>query len=94
MLYDPKWEVKTKEPTLSGFVAWLETQDPQESFDYWTCDGRCAVDLYLATIGSDLNFGSNNVTRHLNGLAYKAFLMGEPTFGGLLEIARDDLADC
>ena len=52
MLYDPKWEVKTKADPFSlvAFIAWLETRDPAESYDY--CDPRnCLLCRYFSAHG-------------------------------------------
>ena len=40
MLYDPKWEVKTKEPSVEGLIAWLETKNPKQKYDYYDCGGE------------------------------------------------------
>jgi len=55
MLYDPKWEklVET-EPTFSGFIAWLERQNPAETYD-WGSLCSCAVANYMASMGFPIN---------------------------------------
>src|ERR1700704_1357829 len=52
MLYDKKWDSQTKpvEPSLKGIIAWLETKDPKEEYNY--CDSKnCAMSQYLKSIG-------------------------------------------
>ena len=52
MLYDPKWEQKTKADPfkLETFVAWLETRDPAESYDY--CNpSDCLLCRYFSAHG-------------------------------------------
>jgi hypothetical protein len=51
MLYNPKWEVKTKKPSLAGFIAWLETKNPKERYNYMNVEGLCPVDQYFSSIG-------------------------------------------
>lgn len=56
MLYDPKWEKKTetKKPdlySLADFIAWLETHDPAEEYDYMNCKGACLMGQWLAQCG-------------------------------------------
>jgi hypothetical protein len=46
MLYNPKWS----RPSVAGFKAWLERQDPDATFFYADCN-RCAVGQYLTSIG-------------------------------------------
>lgn len=51
MLYDPKWEkpIETA-PSYAGFIAWLERQNPAETYDWGDLCG-CAVANYMASIG-------------------------------------------
>jgi hypothetical protein len=53
MLYDKRWdqETKTKTPSLDGLIAWLETKDPSEKYDWGNCDGACLVHQYLTSCG-------------------------------------------
>lgn len=85
MLYDPRWE---KKPTYAGFVAWLETKNPKERYEWGNC-GNCAIAQYLKL------FGINNV----DDIPYDDYAaleggdnfiaMNEPwTFGAVLERAR------
>jgi hypothetical protein len=76
-------------PSLDGFIAWLETKNPKETYNWHNCD-NCAVGQYLNdTIG---------VTRHNNRAKWKeiwphvlnqiAYSAGPRTFGSLLEMAK------
>lgn len=50
MLYDPKWEPKTKDKSFASFIAWLETQPADAAYDY--CNPQqCAVAKWLASMG-------------------------------------------
>ena len=53
MLYDPKWDQKTKaDPfTLEDVIAWLERQDPDQRYDYDNCFGECLFGQYAASVG-------------------------------------------
>jgi hypothetical protein len=51
MLYDPKWEVKTDVHTLPSFIAWLETQPAEGTYDWDNCQGKCLIGQYMATCG-------------------------------------------
>lgn len=48
MLYNPKWSTT---PSLDGFIAWLETKDPDETYNYLNCDGECVIGRYLGSLG-------------------------------------------
>ena len=48
MLYNHKWSIT---PSLDGFIAWLREQDPNETYDYWSC-AKCACDQYADSIRS------------------------------------------
>jgi hypothetical protein len=55
MLYDPKWETKTK-PTpaaplsVGGLVAWLETQNPAAEYQF-TDISHCLLARYFQSLG-------------------------------------------
>jgi hypothetical protein len=38
-------------PNLKGFVTWLKTKDPSETYDWGDCSGGCAVGQYLQYCG-------------------------------------------
>lgn len=81
MLYDPKWE----QPSLAGFVAWLETMPASKAYDwYGPC---CAVDQYLISIGKPWEKDNTTITL-MNHLAHPGWSGVEPTFGKLLGLAR------
>jgi hypothetical protein len=52
MLYDPKWEQKTKaDPfALESLIAWLEKQPSQRAYDY-DCNGHCLLAQYFTAAG-------------------------------------------
>ena len=55
MLYDPKWEQKTKADPLSlgSALAWLKQQDPNTTYSFWS--GDCALCRYLKANNMALN---------------------------------------
>lgn len=67
MLYDKKWDSqpKTVEPSLKGMIAWLETKDPKEKYDF--VSKECACAQYFQAIGyTDYSsLLSWNIERHL-----------------------------
>jgi hypothetical protein len=87
MLYDPRWEVKTKKPSLAGFIAWLETKNPRERYNFQNCDGHCAVDQYYASVGIDVVGRGIPSPRELWG-DLNRIASRYRTFGGLLKAAR------
>lgn len=93
MLYDPKWEKKTKADPLSvaAFADWLETKDPSESYRWASCQG-CLVDQYLQTIGlraGDVSYDTYNIFE--GGRGGSIALMPPHTFGAALIRARKHL---
>jgi hypothetical protein len=49
MLYNPNW--RDPNPlTLEKLAAWLEMQDPNQTYDY-NCGGRCLLALYVRAKG-------------------------------------------
>jgi hypothetical protein len=48
MLYDPKWRGRTLEGpmALQNFIAWLETKDPEEKYD-WEDPRICVLAQFL-----------------------------------------------
>lgn len=53
MLYDPKWEG----PSVRGLIGWLETKDPEGTYDFMDCHGGCLISQYLATLGFEWEHG-------------------------------------
>jgi hypothetical protein len=52
MLYDKRWDDKSAHGvSLRGLIAWLETQPPDQPYDYGD-PGKCVVAQYLGSIGS------------------------------------------
>lgn len=97
MLYDPKWEVEVKTDPFSreSLVAWLEKQDPNESYD-WHCQGRCMLGQWLRSIEpfSAGNPDGDSWSYIVNGavMDFSKFtdiaLYGDATFGAALARAR------
>jgi hypothetical protein len=80
MLYDPKWD----KPSVAGFRAWLEQQDPEATFTYADCE-RCAVGQYLISIGSHWRRTDCYMVNTLNAFACMAARgTHSPTFGAVL----------
>ena len=52
MLYDPRWEQKTKPNPFSftSLIAWLEMQEPSTIYRY-ECSTRCLLALYFTDMG-------------------------------------------
>jgi hypothetical protein len=100
MLYNPQWTKQT--PSLAGFIAWLETKDPNERYN-WDQPAICACGQYAASIGKKGWPVFEEPWRTLNHLACNA-IMSRPepsqvrryamldqsgwTFGALLQRAR------
>ncbi len=87
MLYDRRWDAKTREPSLAGFIAWLETKDPKARYDYMNCDGLCPVDQYFVSIGiRHQEWSSPEFRPRWEKLCHLASF--RRTFGALLKDAR------
>lgn len=52
MLFDPKWN----KPSLDSLIAWLETKNPTESYNFQDCNGKCLIGQYMASIGVDWGY--------------------------------------
>jgi hypothetical protein len=88
-------EVQTQEPSLRGFISWLETKNPNEEY-YWASGKSCAAGQYAASLGIHQEFldrtdgGKNHgIWSLLSMAAYpreEKSLTG--TFGAALEGAR------
>ena len=82
MLYDPKWD----KPSLAGFRAWLERQDPKATFNYGNCH-CCAVGQYLESIGTSWHQTDGLMVTQLNHFVFLARIhsgTNRPTFGAVL----------
>jgi hypothetical protein len=40
-----------QKPSLSGLIAWLETKNPAEEYEYYHCHGACLIGQYVNAIG-------------------------------------------
>jgi hypothetical protein len=89
MLFDPKLQ----KPTLAGFISWLETKDPNETY-IWIDYKECACGQYMAALGifSSDWVRSPGVLGKLNRLAMPRQFAISDTFGNLLARARTALA--
>lgn len=98
MLYNPKWEKRTRtEPPLAGLIAWLETKDPNETYEWDDCRGRCLIGQYGASIGLSwkaiclLETGTHDETLYKKLTPNCLALTHPHTFGAALERARASL---
>lgn len=93
MLYDPKWEKKIEvKPSFIGFVAWLETKDPDEKYN-WGDGCRCAIGQYLNLFGitNANNIPYSEYEKFEGGPDVFVALKEPHTFGAALERARASL---
>jgi hypothetical protein len=100
MLYDRRWEKKAKtkrpKPSLRGLIAWLETKDPDEGYEFFDCEGACLVGQYMASLGVTLTYGPPKHTYMKacaaifggNGNDASVAIEHPRTFGGALRRAR------
>jgi hypothetical protein len=81
------------EPSLEGFIAWLETKDPNEEYDYHNSEA-CACGQYAASIHTEMwlfDTAEFVLWDRLNGLACSRDAQGNWTFGHTLKVAREML---
>jgi len=92
MLADPKWDYNTVE----SFIAWLELQPPETTYDYWDC-GDCVGTRYLKSKG----FTYESYPKLFNNIGTRVFICDgrapgsddKPwTYGQALQRARQALA--
>lgn len=97
MLYDPKWEVKTKtDPlTLQALISWLEQQPKDQNYDYG-CNGHCMLAQYFQHCGIANSVGGQSFQPNGGGprvslpVSFRHIAIDSPrTFGGALTRARD-----
>lgn len=92
MLYDPKWEQTTATPSLKGFIAWLEKQNPDTEYIYFN-PYICAVGQYLRSLGfscEDSAVSSNKIDEMFGPDAWAIVNFdSHATFGQALERARN-----
>lgn len=95
MLYDPKWEAPAVKAdhttlTLADFIAWLETQNPNQSYN-WLSPCNCVVGQFLtATTGNRNPGGMCHYDKLFGGLLpyYEIAGTAPYTFGAALERAK------
>ncbi len=96
MLYDPKWEQKTKaDPfTLASVIAWLEKQPATKSYRYADCSGGCLYGQYMSSVRvsweeARCHFYGPDPHRQFRRYVYDHVAREEPnTFGAALKRAR------
>lgn len=92
MLFNPDWKKEAKEPSLDGFIEWLETQNPKTKYNF--CDlTSCAVARYMKTIGLPVGKGlySQAVDKILGRrtmVREKVLLEHDQTLGSVLKEAK------
>ncbi len=98
MLYDPKWEVKTKPAvfSLESLIAWLEIMPADRPYNYFDTDA-CMAAQYCASQGREYmppnpflfwKYWSQDFRYNMESIA-----VGQPrTFGAALDRARKALA--
>lgn len=96
MLYNPKWERHTKEPSVSGLIAFLAGQNPATEYNY-TNPMDCLLCRYLRSIGHDVRYVEMNECETRDGNIFKfpdelrQIAIGNHhdgwTYGGALELA-------
>jgi hypothetical protein len=99
MLFDPKWEKKTKTSnplTLKPLIAWLKQQNADEAYDYDDSD-HCLLGRYLAACGwtnvflGNVTVSSDQVPGICTGIptAFQKIAITQPhTLGAALKRAR------
>lgn len=48
MLHNPNWDKTANDVSLDDFIAWLESKDPNESYNYLDRCGKCCIGQYMA----------------------------------------------
>jgi hypothetical protein len=90
MLFDPKWETKTDTWAMPSFVAWLENQPPEKTYNWLDCRGACLISQYMTANGIEwydegLLLYSSHVPEE-----FKTVAVRHPrTFGAALHRARN-----
>jgi hypothetical protein len=86
MLNNPKWN----EPSLTDFIVWLGSKDPDESYNFNDCTGECLMGQYMQTKGVMWKSGRYTEFCHmvLGGGGNQSVLSNSPqTYGAALERA-------
>lgn len=85
-------EARTKEPSMLSLIAWLETKNPAEEYDYYNCYGGCLLGQYFNAIGLAWGLNGGPGCELFNSMeSYKLQDISRRhprTFGGALERAR------
>lgn len=98
MLYDPKWNQRTKSSplTLESLAAWLEQQNPAEHYDYDDCTGECMYGQYMRAMGipwtEARGIPSSKPIGAFESLSYRVASPHPRTFGGALARTRKLIA--
>jgi hypothetical protein len=88
MLYDPKWSKND----LASFVAWLETKNPNETYEFKD-PYNCALGQYSRHIGATPPDAINQTGEEWGIGFYGALtILKRETFGECLHYARVALA--
>ena len=93
MFVETKKEDETQQgypkPSLAGLVAWLETKDPNETYQWETCQGHCLIGQYLHSVGIEWQWMVTHNPGLYHELTPNALAGRLPhTFGAALERAR------
>jgi hypothetical protein len=88
----PKHDEATSEPSLPGFINWLESKDPNEHYQ-WRYSEICACGQYAKHLGKKEWQHTGSIWLTLNSLARGDDLYAEldpkkRTFGQLLDRAK------
>ena len=51
MLHNPNWGKPANNISMDDFIGWLETKDPNETYDYHNKCGDCCIGQYMAARG-------------------------------------------
>lgn len=98
MLYNPKWH-KTDPMQLATLIAWLQTRDPCDRYDYKNCR-HCLLARYFRDCGFAGVEVSRTHVKHDDGVLIFGSMQelptyfdwiasdGTPTFGAALQRAR------
>lgn len=92
MLNNPFWNV-----SLDSFIAWLETKNPEEQYDFNDCKGECLTGQYMTHLGIPWNVISMGGVDHFPNYhlvmarlncKYSIVVSGPWTYGAALKRAR------
>jgi hypothetical protein len=95
MLYDPKWDIKTKPYSLAAFIGWLELQPKNGKYEF-TDNHNCALAKWMRSMGGkpskeplldSYHYVIAGKTVHLKQFA-EIVADGEHTYGAALKRAR------